>query len=95
MNVNQIKTIFLILAARGTHAGSCPISLGEACYFDPIDGDCCIDSSCDEIGSYECRFPLGEQCDASSSDQCFQGEFGVWKYLPHDMLLSIFLAAAA
>ena len=74
MNVNQIKTIFLVLAAiaKGTHA--CNLNVGESC-FNLTQGDCCYDF-CDSGGSGECRKDLGESCDGVLYDQCFQGEFG-------------------
>ena len=73
MNVNQIKTIFLILAAiaRCTHA---QLYLGDDCVETP---SCCNGAlECDSGGSGECRLDLGRMCDPSLSDLCFQGEFG-------------------
>ena len=96
MNVNQIKTIFLVLAAiaRGTHAG-CLVSeeslFGNPCALSDLNGDCCTYGSCDVGGSGECRHPLDEFCDADYSDQCFLGKFGS---IFHMICISRYLVAA-
>ena len=75
MNVNQIKTIFLVLAAiaRGTYAGC---GLGQEC---ASSGCSCNGAlSCDDQigGSGECRHPLGNYCNPIvSTSQCLTGKF--------------------
>ena len=98
MNVNQIKTIFLVLAAiaKGTHA--CNVAIGFSC---GVSFGCCMGAlECETSigGDGECRYPLGEVCDISDNGglyQCFQGEFGSIFIFHMIMQLSIFLFLAA
>ena len=76
MNVHQIKTIFLILAAiaRGTHACLSNVVLGRSC---ATVGACCNFGDCDVRGSFECRYTIGKYCDADSlNNECAEGKFG-------------------